>query len=143
MDKKLADCTEGRVLNSSGYSFITSACTCRRKRLRVDTEGARSDRVHAELAEDVLQLELGAGLHVLVELLGQSPARFSNEDHHGLHFAGSEDGGEGRSHLLPFVAVEAGQLSTPSLPQIFKDSLDDLFSFSRVLMLTFHRFVSN
>ena len=89
--------------------------------MSVDTEGARSDRVHAELAEDVLQLELGAGLHILAELLGQSPARFSDEDHHGLHFAGSEDGGEGRSHLLPFVAVEAGQLSTPSLTNIFNN----------------------
>ena len=100
--------------------------------MRVNTKGARSDRVHAELAEDLLQLKLDAGLGILTKLHDQPPARFLYEDHHGLHFAGSEDGGKGRSHLLPLIAVEAGQLAAPNLTNRYNNNcftMLDLFNY--------------
>ena len=92
--------------------------------MRVNTKGARSDRVHAELAKDLLQLKLDAGLGILTKLHDQPPARFLYEDHHGLHFAGSEDGGKGRSHFLPLIAVEAGQLAAPNLSNKYNQFLE-------------------
>ena len=98
--------------------FLTDQ-TWWRKRLSINSKSAGRNRVHRELSENVFQLELGVRFRVSSDLFLQTLTHFSNEDHHGLHLAGSEDRWEGRAHFFPLVATQVGQLTIPGLKQDF------------------------